>query len=167
MFGRRRRVAAALAVSAPVPTPVPAPTLSDEKILELLHDKIGELIGVNGRWTLVPRSADDTDVFFHGLKAAEIATDLSAALHVETAKLAATAAAAIVAAPAVVPAKTGRLAKARTIVVGDEAVIEPTALSWTPAPISVWAEPARATVTGPVRLPSAEPSASEPSRLVA
>ncbi|TDW31128.1 hypothetical protein [Cryobacterium psychrophilum] len=166
MFGRRRRVAAALAVSAPAPTPVPTPILSDEQILELLHDKVAELVGVNGLWTLVPRSADDTDVFFHGLKAAEIATALSTALRVETARLAGSSAPSIVPA-VVVPAKTGRLAKARAAVIGDEAVIEPTALSWTPAPISVWAEPARATVTGPVQLPSTAPSTSESARLVA
>ncbi|MDH6236361.1 hypothetical protein [Cryobacterium sp. CG_9.6] len=165
MFGRRRRIAAALAVSAPVPLPVPVPTLSSEQILDVLNTRIDELVGVNGVWTLVPRSVDDTDVFFHGLKAAQIASELSSALVDETAKLvnaadvalAETAAQAAAAAAAAAPVKSGRLARSRVAartVSGDEAAIEPTALSWTPSPISVWAEPSGAAVTAPAPAPA-------------
>ena len=141
MFGRRRRVAAAI--------PAPAPELSDEQILHLLHGKLADLVGANGLWTLVPRRSDDTDVIFHGLKAEQIATDLSLTLRAARAALGNESV--VVDTP---PAK--RLARARASVVAVNAGIEPTALSWTPVPISVWAEPQRATVTGPVELPAAK-----------
>ena len=55
-----------------------------------------------------------------------------------------------------------------------EHAAEPAALSWTPAPISVWAEPERATVNTPVEIPAHVESTeqarlvgSSPSRLVA
>ncbi|WP_134491400.1 hypothetical protein [Cryobacterium tagatosivorans] len=129
MFGRRRRVAPVIQVSAP--------ELSDEQIFELLHDKLAELIGERGQWTLVSRSADDTDVIFHGLKATQIATTLTGILSSQKAEL------------------------------RGERDAEPTALSWTPAPISVWAEPERATVAAPVQLPIASIRKSEQTRLVA
>lgn len=129
MFGRRRRVAPVIQV--------PAPELSDEQIFDLLHSKLAELIGEQGQWTLVSRSADDTDVIFHGLKATQIATTLTGILSSQKAEL------------------------------RGEHPAEPTALSWTPAPISVWAEPARASVTAPVQLPIASIRNSEPARLVA
>ena len=114
-----------------------APTLSDEQIFELLHGKLAELIGEQGQWTLVPRRADDTDVIFHGLKVTQIATTLTGLLSSTTAEL------------------------------RGEHAAEPTALSWTPAPISVWAEPDRATVTAPVLLPTLPVRYTEPTRLVA
>lgn len=89
----------------------PAPVLRDEQIFELLHDKLGELIGAHGVWTLVARTPDDTDVIFHDLKAREIAVTLADTLIAEQA------------------------------VLRDESVGEPTALSWTPAPIALWNEP--------------------------
>lgn len=129
MFGRRRR-------AAPV-IQVPIPELSDEQVFELLHGKLAEIIGAHGQWTLVPRSDDDTDVIFHGLKVQQIAATLTGILSVQKAEL------------------------------RGERTAEPTALSWTPAPISVWAEPARATVTAPVLLPTLPVRLSEPTRLVA
>lgn len=130
MFGRRRRV-------APV-VQVPAPELSDEQIFEVLHGKLAEILGAQGAWTLVPRSADDTDVIFHGLKATQIAAILAALLRTETATL------------------------------RGETAAEPTALPWTPAPISVWAEPERAEAKEPVLIPTYEESAElERARLVA
>lgn len=130
MFGRRRRVAAVIQA--------PPPELSDEQVFQLLHGTVSELIGVNGSWTLVPRSDDDTDVIFHDLKAHQIATALTALL------------------------------QSNKAVLRGEHTAEPTALPWTPAPISVWAEPARATVMTPVQLPAA-PAAryEEQARLVA
>ncbi|MBG6059723.1 hypothetical protein RCH16_003124 [Cryobacterium sp. MP_M5] len=109
MFGRRRRVAPVIAA----PAPVPVPELSDEQVFALLHEQLSQLVGAQGKWTLVPRSEGDTDVIFHGLKAHQIAASLSAVLRTETSLL------------------------------RGEVVAEPTALPWTPAPISVWAEPER------------------------
>ena len=129
MFGRRRR-------AAPV-IQVPVPELSDEQVFELLHGKLAEIIGAHGQWTLVPRSDDDTDVIFHGLKAQQIATTLTSILGTQKAEL------------------------------RGERTAEPTALSWTPAPISVWAEPERATVTAPVLIPALPVRRSETARLVA
>ncbi|TFD53264.1 hypothetical protein E3T46_04865 [Cryobacterium sp. Hh11] len=107
MFGRRRRrlaASAAMSVAA-------APVLGDEQIFELLHDKLGELIGETGAWTLSPRTPGDTDVIFHGLKAREIAVELTETILTEQATL------------------------------RGESSGEPTALSWTPAPIVTWNEP--------------------------
>ncbi|TFD11680.1 hypothetical protein E3T35_09315 [Cryobacterium sp. TMT1-2-2] len=110
MFGRRRRrLAASAAMSI-----APAPVLRDEQIFELLHDKLSALVGEHGAWTLVARSSDDTEVIFHGLKAREIATELTEAITTEQAAL------------------------------RGETSGEPTALSWTPAPITTWSEPAAA-----------------------
>ena len=138
MFGRRRRVAPVIAA--------PVPELSDEQVFTLLHDQLSQLVGAQGKWTLVPRSESDTDVIFHGLKAHQIAASLAAVLRTETALL------------------------------RGEVVAEPTALPWTPAPISVWAEPERASSKVPVHLPifsaaqPVTPSAQQPeerARLVA
>jgi hypothetical protein len=130
MFGRRRRV-------APV-VQAPAPELSDEQIFELLNGRLAELVGARGAWTLVPRSSDDTDVIFHDLKSAEIATVLATLL---------------------------RNAKAT---LRGESAAEPTALPWTPAPITVWAEPEHASVNEPVLIPAyEETTTSERARLVA
>ncbi len=141
MFGRRRRVVPV----APV-TPPPVPELSDAQVLELLHTQIAHLVGAQGQWTLVPRSSDDTDVIFHGLKAHQIAASLAAVLRTETA------------------------------VLRGEVIAEPTALPFTPGPISVWAEPERPAVQAAapatsVALPrfsaAAPDSALDHARLVA
>ena len=108
MFGRRRRRLAANAAL----TVAPAPVLHDEQIFDVLHDKLKALVGEHGAWTLVARSANDTEVIFHGLKAREIATELTEAITTEQAAL------------------------------RGESSGEPTALSWTPAPITTWNEPA-------------------------
>ncbi|GAB3120986.1 hypothetical protein [Glaciibacter psychrotolerans] len=108
MFGRRRRVAPV--IHAPV-IQTALPELSDERVFELLHDRLAELIGATGQWTLIPRTADDTDVFFHALKAHEVATLLTTLLATEKAEL------------------------------RGERSVEPTAFPWTPAPISVWVDP--------------------------
>jgi hypothetical protein len=116
--------------------PAPLPELSDEQVFQLLHGKLAEMIGPRGEWTLVPRRSDDTDVIFHGMKAEEIAATLARVLAAEKA------------------------------VLRGEHEAEPTALPWTPSPISIWAEPDRATVSAPIEL---EPSfdQDERARLVA
>jgi hypothetical protein len=111
----------------------PAPELSDEQIFELLNSKLAEIVGARGSWTLVPRSGDDTDVIFHDLKSTQIATTLATMLRTEKATL------------------------------RGETAAEPTALPWTPVPITVWAEPEQASANAPVRIPAYE-AASEPER---
>ena len=133
VFGRQRR--AAPAIQAPAAEP------GDEQIFELLHGTLSELIGAHGRWTLVPRQSDDTDVIFHGMKAHQIATTLTALLQAQKAAL-----------------------RGEAVSAGEHAA-EPAALSWTPAPISVWAEPERATVTASIQLPATQ--SIEKPRLVA
>lgn len=114
----------------------PRPELSDEQTLELLHGALSGILGANGDWTLVPRRNDDTDVIFHGLKADEIANALARILATEKA------------------------------ILRGEREAEPAALPWTPAPISIWAEPARATVTAPIELAAPAPAADR-AKLVA
>lgn len=107
MFGRRRR---RLAASAALVI-APAPILHDEQIFEILHAKMAALLGENGAWTLVPRSTGDTEVIFHGLKARQIAVELTEQILAEQA------------------------------VLRGETSGEPTALAWTPEPITTWSEP--------------------------
>lgn len=114
----------------------PAPELSDEQVFELLHGSLAKLIGSRGDWTLVPRSDDDTDAIFQDLKADEVATSLTLAL-----------------------------ATAKAVLRGEREG-EPTALPWTPAPISIWAEPERGAVTSSTPL-SESAEATEEARLVA
>jgi hypothetical protein len=114
------------------------PELSDEQIFELLSSKLAEIVGARGSWTLVPRSVEDTDVIFHDLKSTQIATTLATLLHAAKATL------------------------------RGESTGEPTALPWTPSPITVWAEPEGATITEPVRIPAYEAASErERARLVA
>lgn len=137
MFGRRRHVATA--VTAPA-VQAPAPQLTPQQTFELLQRSLAGLIGAQGTWTLVPRSGDDTETIFHDMKADEIARHLAGMLQGGTVALREEA-----------PVDP-RLAATR-----DEPA-EPVALRWEPAPISVWADPRRATVTDPVELPvHAEP----------
>ncbi|MDY7555949.1 MULTISPECIES: hypothetical protein [unclassified Cryobacterium] len=90
---------------------LPTPELSDDEVFDLFHGELSRLIGEQGLWTLVPRSPADTDVIFHGLKARQVAASLTSALRSATSEL------------------------------RGESVGEPAALSFTPAPITVWAEP--------------------------
>ena len=112
MFGRRRRRLAASAALSVASIPV----LRDEEIFELLHDKLAALVGEHGAWTLVARSAHDTEVIFHGLKAREIATELTDAITTQQSAL------------------------------RGESSGEPTALTWSPAPITTWSEAAASQV---------------------
>lgn len=123
-----------------VATVVPAPELTAAQTLDLLRGALSELVGADGCWTLVPRSSDDTDTIFHELKADEIARTLTGVLARETAAL-----------------------RGETVPTAEKDR-EPAALPWAPAPISIWADPAHATVTDPVELP-VHPSAD--ARLVA
>lgn len=72
MFGRRRHAAAVPAA--------PVPQLTDAQILELVHTKVAELIGVNGEWTVIRRAHDDTDTIFHSILAQSVSVGIAAAL---------------------------------------------------------------------------------------
>src|SRR3954471_13388381 len=72
MFGRRRHAAV-------VPV-APVPQLTDAQILELVHTKVAELIGVNGEWTVIRRAHDDTDTIFHSILAQSVSVGIAAAL---------------------------------------------------------------------------------------
>ena len=111
-----------------IPVPViPTPELSDDEVFDLFHGELSRLIGEQGLWTLVPRSPADTDVIFHGLKARQVAASLTSALRTATSEL------------------------------RGESAGEPAALSFTPAPITVWAEPDAA---------ARKPASAQPERFV-
>jgi hypothetical protein len=131
VFGRRRH---ATAVEAPV-VQERSPELSSQQTFELLQRSLSGLIGAQGTWTLVPRSSDDTETIFHDLKADEIARHLAAMLQHETEAL------------------RGGTPRASAVGAGRDEAAGPVALPWEPAPISIWADPRRATVTDPVELP--------------
>ena len=163
MFGRRRHVA----VVPAAPLPVPVPRLTDEQILELVHGKISELIGVNGEWTVSRRSADDTDAFFHSVLAQSVSVGIAAAITDARRRLEEGDA------PAQPQHLAGRDSDTAKVPVPDdvsasepEPVValtgaaeatdppratddEPIAFSWEPAPITVWTD-LRRPVTAPV-----------------
>lgn len=141
MFGRRRRTAPASPVQV---APAPA-ELSNAQVFEHLHSALADLIGVEGAWTLVPRSDEDTDAIFHGLKAEQVAATLTAVLARETVTLRTDTALAPanVAEPRTDTPADGITAVGPGVSTGALLVTsgaEPTALPWNPAPISVWAE---------------------------
>jgi hypothetical protein len=145
MFGRRRRTAPV--VQVPV-APAPA-ELSRDQVFTHLHSAVADLIGPDGAWTLVPREPHDTDVIFHGLKAHQIAETLTEILATETLRLRTdtTVAPAHIAEPHTdTPVDGITTVDTGALLVPSGA--EPAALPWTPAPISVWAEPQPGSRTG-------------------
>ncbi|WP_022886553.1 hypothetical protein [Glaciibacter superstes] len=150
MFGRRRRNARLIQATAPEPV---VPALTDERVFELVHGSLSELIGVSGDWTLVPRQSGDTDEIFHGLKAQQIATlltkQLAEARDAVPANATADTTAADTASTDTASTDTATTdAATRASITSETATTqtpaEPAALPWSPAPISVWAEPERA-----------------------
>lgn len=103
MFGRRRQ-------RAPI-VHAPVPELSDDVIRTLVHDRIAEMIGPRGDWSLVRRTAADTDEIFDGMLTDQVAQHVSDSLLREKARL------------------------------HGEGGEEPRALGWKPEPVVVWAEP--------------------------
>ena len=192
MFGRRRRAAraaealeqqlGALRVTSSEPPvsvstgPVqPSVDLTAEVVTALLYQHLGELIGAHGVWTLVPRSSDDTEVFFHDLKALEIARTLSNALHTATIETRADATGPAVAARfEPIDVQTSTAVNSASIVTTAEPVStstlttpitepsEPTALPWTPRPVAHWAEPAP--TLKPARTPAPTPALDKTAR---
>ncbi|WP_223690155.1 hypothetical protein [Leifsonia poae] len=144
MFGRRRHAAAEPAA--------PVPQLSEAQILGLVHEKVAELIGERGEWTVSRRSEDDSDTIFHSVLAQSVSLGITAAIVDAKRRLEAgenleapaeRAEAQHVADPAVeVAAET---VTTHTAIADGE----PVAFSWEPAPITVWTD-LRKPVTGEI-----------------
>jgi hypothetical protein len=116
MFRRWRRARLAAQASAHAAAATPRPTAADlrgEHLFELLNAKLSEFIGPGGSWSLVRRTEADTDQIFHAMLTHQIAAELTRTVLDERENVA-----------VVVPAEN-----------------EPLALSWTPAPLVMWAEP--------------------------
>ena len=117
MFRRWRRArlaaqAAAHTASAPSPRATAA-DLRGEHIFELVNARLSRFIGPDGQWSLVRRSADDSDRIFQAMLTHQIAAEVTRAILEEREQVA-----------VVVPAEEASLA-----------------LSWTPAPLVMWADP--------------------------
>lgn len=81
MFGRRRhRARAQVALPTPVEAPTPAPQLSEEQLFDVVRDRLDEFLGAQGEWTLVRRSAGDTDEFFQSMTAFSVARDVTSSI---------------------------------------------------------------------------------------
>ena len=112
---RRARLAAqAAAHTASAPSPrATAADLRGEHIFELVNARLSRFIGPDGQWSLVRRTDADSDRIFQAMLTHQIAAEVTRAILEEREQVA-----------VVVPA--------------EEASI---ALSWTPAPLVVWADP--------------------------
>jgi hypothetical protein len=76
MFRRWRR--RALVQPAPAAPPImPSTELTGEQVFDLLNNRLGDLIGSHGQWTLVRRTDDDTDRIFHAMLTHQIAAELT------------------------------------------------------------------------------------------
>ncbi len=56
------------------------PRLTDEQVLEVVEMRLNEHFGPRGSWSVVPRSASDTDVLFQEFLTHSIAVELTTAL---------------------------------------------------------------------------------------
>lgn len=113
---RRARLAAQAAAHTAPAAPSPAATAADlrgEHIFELVNARLSRFIGPEGEWSLVRRGGDDTDRIFQAMLTHQIAAEVTRVILDEREQVA-----------VVVPA--------------DEASL---ALSWSPAPLVVWADP--------------------------
>ncbi|GAA4054077.1 hypothetical protein [Agromyces indicus] len=113
---RRARLAAQAAAHTAPAAPSPAATAADlrgEHIFELVNARLSRFIGPEGDWSLVRRGDDDTDRIFQSMLTHQIAAEVTRAILEEREQVA-----------VVVPA--------------DEASL---ALSWSPAPLVMWADP--------------------------
>jgi hypothetical protein len=116
MFRRWRRARLAAQAAAHTAASAPRPTAADlrgEHIFELVNAKLSQFIGPAGQWSLVRRRPDDTDAIFHAMLTHQIAAEVTRTLLEERETVA-------------------------VIVPADEQTL---ALSWTPAPLVVWADP--------------------------
>ncbi|WP_431280285.1 hypothetical protein [Leifsonia poae] len=160
MFGRRRHAAAVPAA--------PVPQLSEAQILELVHEKVAELIGERGEWTVSRRSQDDTDTIFHSVLAKSVTLTIATALFDAQRRLEAGDAVLDEAAhelastpqhlaPEAEPVTETAVSEMAPIEASaetsheeqDAEIGEPAAFSWEPAPITVWTD-LRKPVTGEI-----------------
>ena len=150
MFGRRRH--AAVDTQAAAVPPSAKTELTDAQILELVHDRVAELIGENGEWTVSRRSADDTDTIFHSVLAQSVALGITTAIVDARSRLENSETAPALPAD---PQHRAMTEPIRTIDIGDVdapgngSPEEPTAMTWEPAPITVWTD-LRKPVTGEI-----------------
>jgi hypothetical protein len=79
MFGRRRHRAPET-VAPPAPVTEPGISLSEEHLFEKLRARLDQHMGATGDWTLVRRTAADTDTFFHEMAAFSLARELTTAI---------------------------------------------------------------------------------------
>jgi hypothetical protein len=131
--------------------------LTDAQILELVHGKVAELIGEKGEWTVVRRTADDTDTMFHSILAQSVSVGIAAAVADARRRLEAGEALSepqhLAAAVADGPAPRASVdesnieAETPAAAVAQPASAEPAAFSWEPAPITKWTD-LRKPVTG-------------------
>jgi ABC-type uncharacterized transport system involved in gliding motility auxiliary subunit len=161
MFGRRRHVAVVPAA--------PVPQLSEAQILEVVHQKVAELIGERGEWTVSRRSESDTDTIFHSVLAQSVSLGITTALLeakrlVESGDLTESVEApaerdplhAAVATEAPVQTAEAVESAEPTEAITSDAVPtvasdghQPSAFGWEPAPITVWTD-LRKPVTGEI-----------------
>ncbi|MFF1877473.1 hypothetical protein [Leifsonia sp. NPDC058230] len=148
MFGRRRHAAAVPAA--------PVPQLSEAQILELVHDKVAELIGERGEWTVSRRSQDDTDTIFHSVLAKSVTLTIATALFDAQRRLEAGETVLDDAVPEIVnaPQHLAPEVEAEPAASVDDQdsepeTGEPAAFGWEPAPITVWTD-LRKPVTGEI-----------------
>jgi hypothetical protein len=149
MFGRRRHAAAVPAA--------PVPQLSEAQILELVHEKVAELIGERGEWTVSRRSQDDTDTIFHSVLAKSVTLTIATALfdaqrRLEAGETVEEAVPEIVSVPQHLAPEADASVETATDASVDEPEAEPetgepAAFGWEPAPITVWTD-LRRPVTG-------------------
>jgi hypothetical protein len=141
-FSRRKHV-------APVVTAPAVPKLTDELIFQAVQDRLDGLFGENGDWTVVRRSGEQADRIFHEVFVHSVAQTVTAG---------------ITAARDSLETRPGALTALRAPRVPQPAPEahdedEPAALSWRPAPITVWADLKRP-VTGPVAVVDGEDKAA-------
>ena len=113
---RRARLAAQAAAHTAPAAPSPAATAADlrgEHIFELVNARLSRFIGPEGDWALVRRAAGDSDHIFQAMLTHQVAAEVTRAILEEREQVA-----------VVVPA--------------DEASL---ALSWSPTPLVMWADP--------------------------
>ncbi|NQX26816.1 hypothetical protein HQQ81_05555 [Microbacteriaceae bacterium VKM Ac-2854] len=153
------------AVSQPV-----SPPLSQDQLFAVVHEKLAQFVGSEGAWVVTRRSHDDRDPIFHGMLARSLAHELSAAIQEEQERAGNAApaeASPITAAIPVMRASTEPITVPAPSVQAESTVAtEPAALSWTPQPIAVWADPAADSIAPADAPPVAVDSVEQASDVV-
>jgi hypothetical protein len=144
MFGRRRHAAEESAAQTP--------QLTDAHILALVHEKIAELIGEDGQWTVSRRSPDDTDTIFHTVLANSVAVSIATAITEARNRVSADESVNADNTKNSEPLHPVQTAPIVAVAAADEIADdadEPAAFSWEPAPLTVWTD-LRKPVTGEI-----------------